>query len=179
MSHKVVNTTRKDWYLVREGEETAKAAIQTGELVIIDPAGADADGNKLIPLPTASAILPMAIHLADGQPRPNDGAIWGDSADDPENYIYAIGETVQRVQTFQGEWYNVWVRNDSAVTPLTLVRGDRLKPSTTTPGHMEVVTPDEATLAGVVDLKNSPFIVKEPGADVATESSSFVLVERV
>jgi len=174
MSQKTVNVQKMDWYQVEDGEERAKTQIQVGMLVTEDT---PVDGNILIPCPVAGLAMPAQVHLADNEPRPNDGAMWGVDADNAENYIYEVGKIVQRVQTLQGYKYKIWVRNDTG-TPLTLAKGDRLKPSTTTPGHFEVVTVDEATLAGVVDLKNSPFIYTNTGEDVAATSSSFVLVER-
>lgn len=162
------------WYNVADGEATAKAPIQVGMLVVEDT---PVDGDILVPCPITGLIIPAQVHLADVNFRPLDGATWG--GDDPIDYVYSVGELVQRVQTVQGRFYRVWFKNASG-GPIILAKGDRLKPSTDTAGMFEILaTPDEATVAGLADLKNCLFVYVGNGETVNDTETAFILVERV
>lgn len=172
----LVNVQRTGWYNVADGnasKASVKTALQVGMLVVEDTP--DANGNTLIPCPTTGLIMPAQVHLTDVNFRPKNGLEWG--GDEPRDYIWQIGEVPERVQALQGYFYRVWFKNASG-GPIALAKGDRLKPSANTAGMFELVTPDEVTLAGVVDLKNSLFIYVGNGETVNDTETALVLVER-
>lgn len=173
----LVNVQNTGWYNVADGngsKASVKTPLQVGMLVVEDT---PVDGNTLIPCPITGLIMPAQVHLTDVNFRPLNGLKWG--GDEPKDYIWGVGEVPERVQTMQGYFYRVWFKNASG-GPITLAKGDRFKPSTDTAGMFELLDPpDEATVAGLADLKNVLFLYVGSGETVENTETAFVLVERV